>query len=251
MANEQSRRTEDHKVKSWWYWFIAWVARRIAFNLLGGAKITGIENVPKHGPVLMAPIHVSFLDPPIVGCSSPRQLRFMAKEELFKVPLLSQLIRSLGAFPVKRGEGDTAAIRKTMEWLESGQAVLMFPEGQRGDGVTMGPVQAGIAVLAKRTKAQIVPIGISGTEKVLPKGGKGIHPRRMTVVYGKPFTFEDTLQDADGQNERQHFADVVARRIAEACAEAGLPIKICESNLDQGKSHPMRTPSSEPSPSEA
>lgn len=226
-----------------WYRFIAWVARRIVFTLLGGVKVLHQDRVPSQGPVLIAPIHVSFLDPPIVGCTCRRQLRFMAKEELFRVPLLSPLIKSLGAFPVRRGESDTAAIRKTMDWLESGQAVLVFPEGQRGDGLTMGAVQPGIAVLAKRTKAVIVPVGLSGTEHVLPKGKKGVHPRPMTVVYGEPFTYESSVATGSGVNERQRFANELARRISEACKEAGMPVKICESNLDQATLPQTQTPS--------
>lgn len=243
MSKDSPRLNRDAKVRKGWYWFIAWVARRIAFNVLGGTRVIGLENVPKDGPVLIAPNHVSHLDPPLVGCTCPRLLKFMAKEELFRVPVLSPLIRSLGAFPVKRGANDTAAIRKTLDWLESGEAVLMFPEGQRGDGKTMGAVLPGIAVLAKKTKAQIVPVGVSGTEIVMPRGKAKGRRHTMTIVYGEPFTYEDTLGGPGEENDRQRFANVLAARIAGTANLAGLDVKICGSNLSQEPSLPIQKPS--------
>ncbi len=176
------------------------------------------------GPVLVAPVHMSMLDPPLLGCTSPRALRFMAKEELFRPPGLSHLIRSLGAFPVRRGENDTAAIRLALERLSLGEAVLVFPEGTRNDGRTMLPIQVGLAMLAKRTGATILPVGIAGTEKVLPKGASRPRRARVTVAYGHPFRYEDVAEGLTEREARKAFAAELGRRIQAACVEAGHPI---------------------------
>ena len=212
-----------------WYAFAAWFTRRIFFGLMGGLKVVGAENVPKTGPVIIAPVHVSHIDPPLVGCCCPRRLRFMAKEELFKVFFLGPLIRSLGAFPVKRGEGDLGAIRLTIEELRAGHAVLMFPEGTRGDGVTLNPIQAGMAMLAKRSEALIVPIGIAGSNKMLPRGKSRLHRARVTVVFGEPLDYAKFCEGKKEREARSEFADELARRLAQLTTQAGLPVSPAES----------------------
>src|SRR5436190_23431548 len=116
--------------RSAWYAFILRLVRNGFFRLTtGGLRSVGEENIPKTGAVIFAPNHVSNLDPPAVACgTNKRQLAFMAKEELFK-GLFGKLIASVGAYPVKRGEGDTESIRRRIELLEQGRAVLVFPEG--------------------------------------------------------------------------------------------------------------------------
>src|SRR5436190_18063312 len=159
--------------RSAWYAFVLRLVRNGFFRLVtGGLRSIGEENIPKTGAVIFAPNHVSNLDPPAIACgTNKRQLAFMAKEELFKGPF-GKLIASVGAFPVRRGEGDTEAIRKTIALLEEGRAVLVFPEGTRGDGKQLGPINRGVAMLAKRTNATVLPIGVVGTHVVAPKGGK-------------------------------------------------------------------------------
>ena len=230
-----------------WYWFAAWVARTLFFKAMGGCRIIGHENVPASGPVIIAPVHSSNLDPPLVGCTCPRILRFMAKEELFRNPLFGRLIKSLGAFPVKRGESDSAAIRRALQWLEDGEVVLVFPEGGRNDGVQMGPVLPGTAVLAKRSGAPVVPVGIGGTTTMWPRGAKRPRRGRSTVVYGRPFNFADATESGD----REEFATFLAERIAEVCREAGFEVRTSGEATGRRGSRPPRTPSSAPDREEA
>lgn len=191
--------------------------------MTGGVSILGTKNVPMDGPLLVAPLHVSNLDPPLVGCTCPRPLRFMAKKELFAFPL-GLLIRSLGAFPLDRESGDTAAIRLAISELKSGRAVLVFPEGTRGDGQTMGKIQGGISMLAKRSGAQVLPVGLAGTHHVWPKGQKWLKRAKMTVVFGEPFTYADIEASTEG-DPRQAFAEELTTRIQQATVAGGLPIK--------------------------
>lgn len=193
------------------------------FQPQGGFTAVGQENMPMSGPVIVAPIHLSFLDPPAVAVASPRQLRFMAKEELFKIPL-GPLITSLGAFKIRRGESDTESIRLAISILEKGETLLVFPEGTRGDGVTMHPVNRGVTMLAKRTNAVVVPIAIVGTHILMPKGAKG-RRHRVTVAIGKGFTYSDVATDPSEKVNRELFAAELQKRILELCHAHGLPLK--------------------------
>lgn len=205
-----------------WYWTVVFVTRRIIFGLLGGTTVRGLENVPKTGSVILAPVHVSYIDPMLVGCTSPRALRFMAKEELFK-GLLGWLLRSVGSFAVKRGETDTSAIRYALETLQEGNALMLFPEGTRGDAQTLGPFQPGVAMMAKKTNAQVVPVGIGGSEKMLPKGGK-LRRARLTIVYGEPFTYQE-LEGQFGKKEaREAFNQKLKEEIHRLSVQAGMPL---------------------------
>ena len=204
-----------------WYFIVLHFARFLYF-LLGGIR-SNPKNMPMSGALIVAPIHLSHLDPPAVACGCNRMLRFMAKEELFK-GLMGPLIRSLGAFPVKRGEGDTESIRYTMSALEKGEAVIIFPEGTRGDGKQMGSMSKGVALIAKRTGARVLPVGIVGTHKALPKGASKPKRARMRIIYGDPFTFAEVA--GDGKGDRDRFLAVLAERLQSLCAEGGLELKL-------------------------
>ncbi len=215
-----------------WYAFIRWLVKTAYFNTHGGIRAIDEHYVPISGPVLLAPLHVSHLDPPAVACALRRRLSIMAKEELFRNPLAGALIRSLGAFPVKRGETDTESIRKTISLLEEGEVVLIFPEGTRGDGETIQEMSRGIAMLAKRTKVPVIPVGVIGTNIVMPRGKSKGHKHLVSIVYGKPFTYEEI---AKGENERQNrelFANTLQSKIVELCNANGSPLRISQPHSD-------------------
>jgi 1-acyl-sn-glycerol-3-phosphate acyltransferase len=205
-----------------WYGLIAWIAHRLYFGSKGGVEGLGKENVPKDGPTIIAPVHFSNLDPPAVASVCPRQLRFMAKQELFK-GFFGWAISSVGAFPVRRGETDTDAIRKAIAMLGSGQVLLLFPEGERGDGIRLGPINKGIAMLAKRTEAQIVPTAIIGTHAMLPRGAKGARRGHVTIAFGEPFSYASIVEGSNSQG-RELFTAELERRLIALCAEHGLTL---------------------------
>jgi 1-acyl-sn-glycerol-3-phosphate acyltransferase len=211
-----------------WYWFIITLIRW-GFNLfLGGIRSKGRENVPKKGPVILASIHISHLDPPALAAVSPRKFLQMAKKELFEKPLFRWLIKSLGAFPVERGATDSSAIRHTIELLKSGEVILIFPEGTRGDGVHLGEIQSGIAMLAKRSGAPVVPVGTAGLHSSLTKEIKKIQRGRVNVHFGTPINYSDFDELSSEKAKRVAFSEELTKQLLQLTDEAGHPLKIAD-----------------------
>lgn len=234
-----------------WYRFVRAFARHVAFALLGGFRVVHEERVAKDGPLIVAPIHVSHLDPPAVACGLPRATTFMAKEELFRPFLLGSLIRSLGSFPVRRGENDTEAIRKAIELLKLGHAVLIFPEGTRGDGVTMSPIAAGIAMIAKRTQAKVLPVGIIGTHIALPKGQSKPKRSRITISFGEPFTYDEIAANCGDKDPKEALAEELGQRIAALCVAEGMQVRSAGVAKREAKSRAAETATGSIDPAKA
>jgi len=128
-------------------------------------QVEGKENFPQKGGVLVASNHRSNMDPVAVGCALSRGIHYMAKEELFQIPLLSWLVIQLKAFPIKRGGADRQAIRKALTLLQEGEVVGIFPEGTRSKNGELGTPQSGIGLLALKANCPIIPLALMGTEK--------------------------------------------------------------------------------------
>jgi len=164
---------------------IAVAIMRLLFRLEG----RGMEHIPETGPLLLVANHSSFLDPPLVGGMASRQLTFLAKAELFKIPGLSWLIRHLGAYPVKRDGPDMTALRTTQRALAEGRAVLVFPEGTRGAEGVLRPAKPGAALLAVQTGVPVVPVYVSGSGRAWPRGRRLPRPAKVVVTFGPPLRF--------------------------------------------------------------
>lgn len=156
-----------------------------AFLGVSAGGVLGREHVPRTGGFIFASNHVSHFDPPLLAIASPRQLTYLAKVELFRVPLLGALIRRLGAFPVNRGGRDTRAIDTAAAYLRAGHALAMFPEGTRALDGRLGPVKSGAARLAIKAHVPIVPVNIRGSFEAWPKHGLP-RPHRVTIRIGPP-----------------------------------------------------------------
>jgi 1-acyl-sn-glycerol-3-phosphate acyltransferase len=141
-------------------------------------RVVGAEKVPRDGGVIVAANHISNLDPPILGVALPRPVSYMAKKELFAIPVLKTVITHLNAFPVDREAGGTAALRASLRMLKEGRAVGVFPEGGRNVSGT-NEEKAGAAFLAAASGAPVVPAAIVGTRRLRLFG-------RVTVVFGDP-----------------------------------------------------------------
>ncbi|HHV28885.1 lysophospholipid acyltransferase family protein [Acetivibrio mesophilus] len=155
----------------------------IFFTLFYRVRIIGIENVPAKGSVLLCSNHIAELDMFFIGYKLKRLVRYMAKKELFNIPLLSIFFRKLGAFPVSRGKGDVGAIKTALNLLEEGHIVGIFPEGTRlkNRKDTNIKVKPGAALLAQKSGAAILPVAISGSYRPFSK---------IKIVFGKPFTLD-------------------------------------------------------------
>jgi 1-acyl-sn-glycerol-3-phosphate acyltransferase len=150
------------------------------------ARVDGREHVPKDGPFVLAPVHRSNLDTIYSATVTRRRLRFMGKHTLWKGRFFSWLLSSLGGFPVVRGTADREALQRCVEVLEAGEPLVLFPEGERKSGPAVQPLFDGAVYIAAKGGVPIVPVGIGGSERAMPKGARFIRPVRVHVIVGEP-----------------------------------------------------------------
>lgn len=180
-------------------WFIRLFTRMV---------IEGREHIPVSGPFVLAPVHRSYVDTPIAACVTARRMRFMGKDSLWKYRWFGWVAYMLGAFPVRRGTVDREAYRRSMAVLDSGEPLVLFPEGERKSGPVVQPLFDGAVYLALKTGVPIIPVGIGGSEAVMPKGARLIYPRRVHVIVGAPILPEAT---EPGRLQRSLIAAYSAR----------------------------------------
>ena len=143
---------------------------RWIFRVIFRWRVTGLEHIPPGGAVL-SPNHLSYWDIPLIALAVPRRVHFMAKEELFHVPVFGAVIRSLLAFPVRRGAPDRNAIRQAIDTLQAGDLVLVFPEGTRSKTGKLGEFKPGAFLIAVKAGVPTIPAGIIGTNRICRNGG--------------------------------------------------------------------------------
>ena len=148
-------------------------------------RIYGAEHVPPIGPLLVVSNHASDFDPPILACCVRRPVAYMAKEELFRVPVLKQAIKLYGAYPVKRGSADRSAIRSALTLLEEGWAVGVFLQGTRTPDARISDPKLGAALIAAKAKVPLLPVSLWGTEAIFEKGSLVPRPVPVTVRIGQ------------------------------------------------------------------
>jgi len=174
-------------------------------------RVVGKDLVPRSGAYIVAPSHRSILDVPFSAFITRRPIRFLAKEELFATRIGAALFGALGAVRVERGTADRGALRALEQGLAGGSPVAVFPEGTRGSGPRITPLFGGAAFLAVKLGVPIVPVGVGGSEGILPKGKVLPRPRRVAVVVGKPVV----PPAVDGRSRRSAADQVTAELAAE------------------------------------
>jgi 1-acyl-sn-glycerol-3-phosphate acyltransferase len=169
---------------------LAWVLR-LFFRIYGRWRVIGTENIPRTGPVLFATNHASYLDPPLGWAATygHRRMWGMARDDLWKHPVLAYLLDSIGAIPLSRRSADRAALRQAIEILKAGETIGIFPEGTRTPDGKLLPAQPGIALLVQRTGTPVVPVAMLGTYEMLPRNQKRLKRARLTIIYGEPIHF--------------------------------------------------------------
>jgi 1-acyl-sn-glycerol-3-phosphate acyltransferase len=175
--------------ESLWSRFAYWVARSFVVGFCRvwtRMSIEGKDHVPPTGSFILAPVHRSNIDTPITSGVTSRRVRFMGKDTLWKKPFPAWALSTLGGFPVSRGTYDLEAMKRCLEVLDAGEPLVLFPEGERKSGSQVHPLYDGAAYLALKANVPIVPVGIGGSERVMPKGSKLIHPRKVHVIVGEP-----------------------------------------------------------------
>lgn len=169
------------------------------------ARVIGKHNIPSSGPFLLAPIHRSNIDTPLAAAVTRRRMRFMGKDSIWKFKPIGWIISSLGAFPVTRGSADREALKRCIAVLESGEPLVLFPEGTRQSGPVVQPLFDGAAYVAVKAGVPIIPVGIGGSEGVMPKGSKMIYPRKCVLVVGEPIK---AVADETGRIPRSAVKDI-------------------------------------------
>ncbi|HID55737.1 TPA: 1-acyl-sn-glycerol-3-phosphate acyltransferase [Candidatus Poribacteria bacterium] len=170
------------------------VLYRIAVSLFTWAfhlTVVGRENIPDEGGALIASNHVSYLDPPILGAASKRELFYMARDTLFRPKPIGDFLKYMNAFPVKRDRPDRGALKTAISLLESGKLVLVFPEGTRSHDGTLGRPHLGVGFIVYHSTVPVIPVYISGTERALPRGAFLIKRAEINVHFGLPINMEE------------------------------------------------------------
>ena len=186
---------------------------RLVRPLIARLHPVGVENVPRSGAVILALNHVAWIDTPLSALRVPRRTHFMAKIEMFSVPILGGIMRLLGSFPVRRGEGDRESLRVAERLLAEGEMVVIYPEGHRSGGALI-KAHPGASLIAFRSGAPVVPVAISGTERIFKGFHYGPWAPRVTISYGKPIH----LKASGARHTRDELANsthLIMRRIAE------------------------------------
>lgn len=168
------------------YHLFKWSVVSPVFHVYFQGQIQGINHVPHKGPLMVVANHASDFDPPLISSCVGRPVSYMAKEELFRVPLLAPAIRLYGAYPVKRGSADRSAIRAALKQLEQGWAVGVFLQGTRTSDGRIPDPKLGAALIAAKAQSPLLPVSAWGTHRIIRKDAKLPQPVPVTVRIGEP-----------------------------------------------------------------
>lgn len=151
-------------------------------------SVIGRKNIPRRGPFVLAPVHRSYIDTPLACTVTRRRMRYMGKDSLWKKKSVGWALSALGGFPVSRGTADREALRRCIEVLEAGEPLVLFPEGERKSGEVVQPLFDGVTYIAMKAGVPVVPVGIGGSERAMPKGKRYLRPSKCVVLVGPPMT---------------------------------------------------------------
>ena len=208
---------------AYWFYdltrFVLWLIFRLGFGL----EVQGQAHIPKRGAFIVASNHVSFLDPPLIGVACPRRLRFMARADLFRHPILGAFLRGVLVIPIVRGESDVSAIRVVVARLRQGQAIGIFPEGGRQPSGHLGTARRGVGLLAMTAQVPIIPAVVAGTYEALPRQARWPRRAKIRVAFGPPIPYtilSPSSLSAGTAGPSSGAPQERARRYHEALAEA-------------------------------
>jgi len=185
------------------HFFVQRLARAV-FGAYFRCYTRGRRNLPSIGGVIIAPTYRSNLDTPMIGASAGRPLRYFAKSGLFRGPITTWILVSMGAFPVRRDMVDRSALKAALSVLEAGQPLVVFPEGERKSGPRIHPLLDGAAWLAAKSQVPVVPVAIGGTERAMGVGVRMPRPRAVRLVWGDPL--DPPQVDERGRLSREALA---------------------------------------------
>ena len=203
------------------FYYFSWCGFRLIFAVYFRRRKFNHELVPLTGPVILASNHASFLDPFLVGSSVPREINYLARDDLFTVPVLGWVLRRWHSVPVNREGGGAKGLKAILDRLLDGGAIILFPEGTRTRDGKLQPARSGLGLTVIKSTAPVVPVRVFGTFEAFNRFMRFPRPRRVTVKFGVPMMFEHLRGEAKGcSKERlkeiyQQVADEMMAAIAQ------------------------------------
>jgi 1-acyl-sn-glycerol-3-phosphate acyltransferase len=197
----------------WWFF-------RALFAVYFRWRVFNPERVPLTGPVILASNHASYIDPPLVGAGLRRQISYLARDDIFRVPILAGILRSWAVVPVDRDGGTGRGLTQILHRLEQGAAVILFPEGTRSRHGELNPARSGIGLAVIKSSAPVLPVRVFGTHDAFGPHQRLPRPRRVIVKYGKPLCFAQRRAEAASCSKQrvkeiyQQVADEIMTEIA-------------------------------------
>ena len=193
-------------------------AARLAFPVYFRLRVRGLDKIPAQGPALLVINHQSFLDSLFVGTPLPRTICYLARDSLFRVPVVGWILKHTYVMPVNRESASSSSLRLAADRLKRGYLVGIFPEGTRSSDGQIAPLKPGFIALVRRGNVPIIPVGVAGTAAALPRGSLFIRPKTCRVVYGDPIPTDVLARLAVKGNEQALLDEVRQRMIA--CQQA-------------------------------
>jgi 1-acyl-sn-glycerol-3-phosphate acyltransferase len=208
-------------------YYAPWILCQAIFGTYFHWRVYEADRVPETGPAILAANHASLLDPPLVGAALKRDICYLARENLFRNPLIGAVLRSWNVVPVDRDGGGATGLRAIMDRLNAGNAVILFPEGTRTLDGALQPARSGIGLLAIKSTAPVVPIRLFGTFEAYGRKMRLPRPRSVAVKFGRPMNLDrwraeaQTCSKARLKEIYQRTAEAIMDQIArlEPCAD--------------------------------
>ena len=208
-------------------YFVGWCGFRLMYATYFRWKVFNPERVPTTGPVILASNHSSFLDPMLVGAGINREINYLARESLFRFPVLGWVLHKWQAVPVNREGGGAKGLKAILDRLLAGGAIILFPEGTRSADGKLQPARSGIGLTVIKSMAPVVPVRVFGTFEAYNRHMRLPRPRRVSVKYGERMLFEQLREEAQSCSKLrlkeiyQEVADQIMVQIARLEARAG------------------------------
>ena len=175
---------------------LAWCLFRVVFAVYFRWRVYHPERVPPSGPVILAANHASFMDPPLVGSGLFREINYLARESLFRFPVVGAILRAVNSVPVDRDGGGAAGLKAILGRLLAGGVIILFPEGTRTRDGRLQPARSGIGLTVIKSDAPVVPVRVFGTFEAYGRDLKFPRPHPIAVKYGQPMLFEELRAEA-------------------------------------------------------
>ena len=212
-------------------WIIVQSVLRVLCTFWLGYRARGVNKIPATGGGLLLINHQSFLDPILVGLPLSRSVSFLARDSLFRVPLLRWFFIRMFGIPISREAASSAAMRETIRRMQHGFLIAIFPEGTRSNDGTVGEFRSGFVAIVRRCTLPVYPVGIAGANEALPRGSWFVKPARVRVVFGDPLTPEEIEQNCRRGQEEQMIRLARQRILA------------CQRQAESWRQHLPHTPS--------